>query len=272
MKEVGQTTQAKFADLHFHSDLSPDARPGMKPEQIVELALATNLSAIAITDHHDTKFAEDAQNYASQTNSPLKVIRGIEIDTSEGHVLGLYIEKPIPRTPILEKAVEEILKQGGLVVIPHPFMRSIGGKTIGLQKPAIERLSASGIVSGFEVHSQGIEDASKRRKKAVNSNIFARSHYGLHNRSLGAAISSSDGHGFAPGKARTAYEGDLLESIKNKTTNPVVLNEAEVTDIYNAAIKLFGFDAVFPEGSKARRRFEAEKSKFTNTSKKELSS
>ncbi len=272
MKEVVETTKTSFADLHFHSDLSPDARPGMKPEQIVELAQATNLSAVAITDHHETKFAEDAQNYASRTNAKVEIVRGIEIDTSEGHVLGLFVEKPIPQTPILEQAVEEILRQGGLVIIPHPFMLSIGGKIIGLQKPSIERLEASGVVDGFEVYSQGIADIATRRKKAINSNFFAKSHYRLHNKALGAAISSSDGHGFAPGKARTAYKGDLLESIKNKATTPVILEEGEVNNIYTIAINLFGFDAVFPEGSKARRRFEAEKSKFTSKPKKQIPS
>jgi len=105
-------------DLHMHTDHSHDcATP-------VELLLATareqRLGAIAVTDHNEISGALDARAKADG----IKVIVGEEIKTSsQGEVIGLFLERKIPRGLTLEETIAEIRAQGGLVYVPHPFDR-----------------------------------------------------------------------------------------------------------------------------------------------------
>ena len=50
-----------------------------------------------------------------------RVIPGIELSTSDGEVVGLYIWENIPAGLSLLGAVERIKGQGGIVYLPHPF-------------------------------------------------------------------------------------------------------------------------------------------------------
>jgi predicted metal-dependent phosphoesterase TrpH/glycosyltransferase involved in cell wall biosynthesis len=108
-------------DLHMHTDHSPDcATP-------VEVLLATardrGLGAIAITDHNEISGALAARQVAEQMGG-IKVIVAEEVKTAEqGEVIGLFIERKIPRGMTMAETIAEIRRQGGLVYVPHPFDR-----------------------------------------------------------------------------------------------------------------------------------------------------
>jgi predicted metal-dependent phosphoesterase TrpH/glycosyltransferase involved in cell wall biosynthesis len=108
-------------DLHMHTDHSPDcATP-------VEVLLATardrGLGAIAITDHNEISGALAARQVAEQMGG-IKVIVAEEVKTAEqGEVIGLFIERKIPRGMTMGETIAEIRRQGGLVYVPHPFDR-----------------------------------------------------------------------------------------------------------------------------------------------------
>lgn len=53
--------------------------------------------------------------------SPFKIILGEEIKTSNGEIIGLFLNKKIEPYLSLEETIEEIRNQGGIVYIPHPF-------------------------------------------------------------------------------------------------------------------------------------------------------
>jgi|HubBroStandDraft_3_1064219.scaffolds.fasta_scaffold01102_9 predicted metal-dependent phosphoesterase TrpH len=114
-------------DLHMHTDHSGDC------ETPVEVLLATarevGLGAIAVTDHNEISGALEAREKAAASNAQggrdrIKVIVGEEIKTaSQGEVIGLFIERKIPRGMTMAETVAEIKRQGGLVYVPHPFDR-----------------------------------------------------------------------------------------------------------------------------------------------------
>jgi predicted metal-dependent phosphoesterase TrpH len=111
-------------DLHMHTDHSGDC------ETPVEVLLATareqGLGAIAVTDHNEISGALEAREKAEESGAhpPVKVIVGEEVKTAEqGEVIGLFIERKIPRGLTLAETVAEIKRQGGLVYVPHPFDR-----------------------------------------------------------------------------------------------------------------------------------------------------
>jgi len=80
-----------FADLHIHSTASDGL---LTPSEVVGLALAQGLSAIALTDHDTLAGVVEAQ--AAARGTQLDVIAGVEI-SSEGswgdlHFLGFYVD------------------------------------------------------------------------------------------------------------------------------------------------------------------------------------
>jgi hypothetical protein len=107
-------------DLHMHTDHSHDCATPV--EVLLSSARAQGLGAIAITDHNEISGALEARAKAGPGDP--KVIVGEEVKTAEqGEVIGLFIERRIPRGLSLAQTVAEIKRQGGLVYVPHPFDR-----------------------------------------------------------------------------------------------------------------------------------------------------
>jgi glycosyltransferase involved in cell wall biosynthesis len=105
-------------DLHMHTDHSYDCATPV--EVLLAEARTRGLGAIAVTDHNEISGALDARAKAEG----VKVIVGEEVKTADqGEVIGLFIEKKIPRGGTLADVIAEIKRQGGLVYVPHPFDR-----------------------------------------------------------------------------------------------------------------------------------------------------
>lgn len=101
-------------ELHCHTFVSKDSL--MSYAAIIQCAQARGLDAIAITDHNKIDGAFELAKRA-----PFPVIIGEEIMTSEGEIIGYFLQEWIPRGLSPEETIERIRAQGGLVNIPHPF-------------------------------------------------------------------------------------------------------------------------------------------------------
>lgn len=104
-----------LADLHIHTKYSEDCFS--EPLKILKFSEKRGLTAIAITDHNTLK--------GSLITSKIKraniiVIKGMEIKTNIGDIIGLFIEEEIKSRNYLE-VIDEIKEQDGLVYFPHPF-------------------------------------------------------------------------------------------------------------------------------------------------------
>lgn len=76
-------------DLHIHSALSPCALEEMSPNNIVNMALISDLDVIAVTDHNSAKNMKSILEVAK--NTTLVVIPGIEVESREEiHVVCLF--------------------------------------------------------------------------------------------------------------------------------------------------------------------------------------
>jgi hypothetical protein len=107
-------------DLHMHTLWSHDCL--VEPAELVEHAVAEGLGAIAVTDHNAFGGALATVEAASSTG--LLVIPGEEVKTdNQGEVIGLFLEREIPRGMSFADTVAAIKEQGGLVYLPHPFDR-----------------------------------------------------------------------------------------------------------------------------------------------------
>jgi len=107
-------------DLHTHTSASHDCQ--VPPALLLEHAASEGLGAVAITDHNT--FAGAAEAVELARDGDLVVIPGEEIKTDgQGEVIGLFLEREIPRGLSFDETVAAIKEQDGLVYLPHPFDR-----------------------------------------------------------------------------------------------------------------------------------------------------
>lgn len=76
------------------------------------------LARIALTDHNTAEGALELHRLHPELG-----IVGEEVRTTEGEVVGLFLERSIPRGLRPEEAMDEIHAQGGLTYVVHPFDR-----------------------------------------------------------------------------------------------------------------------------------------------------
>lgn len=101
-------------ELHVHTKRSIDSN--IKPEDIDKYLGSPKIDSILITDHNQAISAE-------LRNNP-KVIPAIEFSTDRGEIIGLFIDK-IPKSHQADAIIKYIHRQGGLVLIPHPFRNGL---------------------------------------------------------------------------------------------------------------------------------------------------
>lgn len=130
------------ADLHAHSTAS-DGR--LSPSELVQLALDSHLTHLALTDHDSVEGLSEAL-YAAE-NTPLTVIPAVELSTTadtgaDVHMLGLFIDRTCPelltalselREARLRRAHEMVrrLKEGGYDISLDAVLELAVGGSVG---------------------------------------------------------------------------------------------------------------------------------------------
>jgi len=199
-------------DLHCHTKYSYDGSSSI--EKIITHAKKVGLDGIAITDHENTKGWAEAIELGEKYN--FLIILGEEIKTDKGDVLGLFLKEQInghkkdPRW-----VMEEIKKQGGLVIIPHPFH--------GSEKFKDDITKYLDLVDGLEVFNGRMLN----KKSDLKALEFAKKH------NLGI-IGGGDSHYYkAIGYAYTEFNGNAEEELKQAILNKQTkIHEAKAPFIY----------------------------------------
>jgi predicted metal-dependent phosphoesterase TrpH len=191
------------ADLQIHSD----AGDGMaSAEEIFDLVeRRAEFDVVAITDHDDIEGAMIAREAHARGGYHFDFVPGIEVTTRGGHLLALWVEAPVPSFRSLGDTIEEIHRQGGLAVIPHPFSlltRSVGRR--GLER-LVDAGDAERIPDGIEVEnptSAGWDTGQRMRR-------LNEERWGL------ATTGGSDAHFLASiGAAYTMFPGRTAEDLR----------------------------------------------------------
>ena len=103
-------------DFHVHTKYSYDSF--MKPKKIIEIAKSRGLNGIVICDHNTVSGSLEAIKI--NPYSDFVIIPAAEIYTDAGDITGLFIKKEITSKKFKDVALE-IKKQGGKVLLNHPF-------------------------------------------------------------------------------------------------------------------------------------------------------
>jgi predicted metal-dependent phosphoesterase TrpH len=145
------------ADLHLHTDRSPDSL--IAPTKLVARCLDRGINCVAVSDHNSIEGALAVQRIA-----PFLVIVAEEVKTSQGEIIGLFLKEAISPGLSPEETVRRIKEQGGLVCLPHPFDRA---RREPLRSDARESiLSSIDIVEVFNSRTTFASDNARARRFA----------------------------------------------------------------------------------------------------------
>jgi len=121
-EETGRPPQRRaFADFHLHTRFSRDSL--LSEEGLIRAAIARGLTHICVTDHNtvDGAMAVRSRTQELGLDDRITVICGEEVSTADGEMVGIFLERAIPRGLSGLETADEIHRQGGLVSIPHPY-------------------------------------------------------------------------------------------------------------------------------------------------------
>jgi predicted metal-dependent phosphoesterase TrpH len=212
----------KLADMHVHTKRSDGT---MSVERAIHTALRRGLSGLVLADHDDIHSGYAAREYCAQHNLPLEVIPCSEVSTKTAHLFAFDIEDDIRPRLTLSRTVDEIVRHGGWVGVPHP-----GSKlTASVPFPEILAMAQAGLPVAVEVFNASVEDLRliARRRGLPNSNLQAQAFYEEHRDLLGPAIAGTDAHYRTLGRGAIAYRGDLRTALREREITVTYTTEWE---------------------------------------------
>jgi len=107
-------------EFHCHTIYSKDSL--LKPEDLVKTCQQKQIDRVVVTDHNTTRGA-----FACQALDPQRVIIGEEIMTTQGELLGFFLQEEIPAGLTPEETIHRLRAQGAFISVSHPFDRMRGG-------------------------------------------------------------------------------------------------------------------------------------------------
>jgi len=121
-REAGRAMRERpgRADLHIHTVASDGTADVVAI--LDHVASRGDLDVIAITDHERIDAAQAAQAIARDRGLPLEVVVGEEVTTLGGHLLALWIDRPIRPYRSLRTTIKAVHAAGGLAIPAHPLV------------------------------------------------------------------------------------------------------------------------------------------------------
>ena len=205
-----------LADLHMHSTFSDGVAT---VEAILYHASAhTDLDIIAITDHNTLAGSLLALSLAEKFR--VGVIPGMEITTTEGDMLALFITEPVAAGMTFVDTARRVREIGGLPFAPHPFdflARGVGARRLRrIQQEHPGLLAGIEVINGSLLTPVGNIRAEKLRWELGLPGIGGSDAHMLED--IGIARTTFPGH--TPEELRTALEnGEVTPAARKRDSN-----------------------------------------------------
>lgn len=140
-------------DMHVHSIYSRDSVVPI--ESIVQTWERKRLFSV-VCDHDTIEGSRRVSALMRERVAETPVLLAEEITTSDGELIGLFLNEEIPPRLSAEETVDLIHGQGGLVLVPHPFCRY---RSRAIKRDVLIRLlDRVDIVEGYNARNVSDED------------------------------------------------------------------------------------------------------------------
>lgn len=164
-------------ELHSHTLWSKDCVVPFK--RILMLMEQRGIDKIAITDHNTVEGA-----LLLQAQAPERIIVGEEIMTTQGELLGYFMQESIPPMLSPQETIRRLREQGAAISVSHPFDRLRKGAwdepdllRIMDQVDAIEVFNARCLYP--EDNARAVAFAQKHKLRGtIGSDAHSRPEYG----------------------------------------------------------------------------------------------
>jgi len=221
--------QNKLADLHIHTDQTDG---WLTESYLMNNIQRRGLSAIAMTDHDRVQTGYDLREAFARTGRPEEVVMGSEITAKKRngddvHIIGLFLEDDVKKFQSERKTVDDILKQGGMVVFPHPVNPS--RRVSSADAEVIIDIAKDGVPVLIETFNGSLHTLrwAFRLRGLGEPNNNARSFHRDNRDIFLGEVGGTDSHYRTFGRGMTSYDGDLRSSLERGETAVVYRNERE---------------------------------------------
>jgi len=183
-------------DLHIHTHYS--ACSVLRPETILKIAKKVGLDGIAVADHDTIKGGIEVSK--ANKDKDFEVIPAIEVSTDKGHVLGLYVNKEIKSREFFS-VVDAIKKQGGIVILAHPF------RLLPHLRSKVKGINIKKYLDAVECYNARTSYFGNRKAMRVAEKFNL------------AKTGGSDAHfSFEVGRSFTLFDDDLRDALRKRET------------------------------------------------------
>jgi predicted metal-dependent phosphoesterase TrpH len=105
-------------DMHIHTWYSHDS--AIAPASVVRLWKKKRILPL-VCDHNSIAGSETVFRGISKISPDIPVIFAEEVSTSEGEIIGLFLNEEIPPFLSAAETLDRVRDQGALSLVPHPF-------------------------------------------------------------------------------------------------------------------------------------------------------
>ena len=153
-------TGAPRIDLHVHSSYSPDSRH--PPGAFAERLAYSGMNGFALTDHNTVaghaRLPDLVRRFPSYVFVP-----GVEISTSEGHLLAYGVRETPPAYRSLAESVDWVRGHGGIAILAHPCRWTHGVGRRRSEEVSVDGLEAVNGHNGLVANARAELIGARRR-------------------------------------------------------------------------------------------------------------